>query len=181
MHGRLIQNNMIYYSHVNEDNRIEKELLETAGCKVAVAVAGSGERVIALMSAESCKEIHALDVNEEALFLLELKLIALAHLEIENYHQFTGHHITTKERRKLWFDELKNKFRAPCKKYWDHHLHIIERGLLYAGHFETFFEQGATIGQFIFRKTISGHFLRSQQRVTISFFQMGYVEKAIFI
>ena len=138
MHGRLIQNNMIYYSHVNEDNRIEKELLETAGCKVAVAVAGSGERVIALMSAESCKEIHALDVNEEALFLLELKLIALAHLEIENYHQFTGHHITTKERRKLWFDELKNKLRAPCKKYWEHHLHIIQRGLLYAGHFETF-------------------------------------------
>ena len=68
---------MIYYSHVNEDNRVELQLLEKNACPAVVALAGSGERVIALMGNDSCKEIHAVDKNPEALFLLQLKIAML--------------------------------------------------------------------------------------------------------
>jgi len=66
---------MLFYSHVNEDNTIERQLLQNSGCRHAVAIAGSGERVIALMDHESCKKITAVDFNKDALFLLQLKYL----------------------------------------------------------------------------------------------------------
>ena len=59
---------MIYYSHVNEDSRVERELLQSSNCPSVLAVAGSGERVLALMDITCCKKLHVVDVNEEAIF-----------------------------------------------------------------------------------------------------------------
>lgn len=141
MTGQLIANNMIYYSHVNEDNRVERQLLETSGCTTVVAVAGSGERVLALLDKEDLEKFYAVDVNEEALFLLQLKLAALKALNVEEYLQFVGHLPVQKDARQQWFNQLKNKLSASCKMYWQKHISVIGKGILYTGHFEKFLQR----------------------------------------
>ena len=135
---KLIQNDMLYYSHVNEDNKVERELLGSSTCTTVVAVAGSGERVLALMDKNTCKEFYVVDVNDEALFLLQLKLAVLENLSIDEYYQFIGHHECTGEKRKYSFEKIKSKLSADCKMYWEQNIQVIESGILYAGHFEKF-------------------------------------------
>ncbi|MEP7376653.1 MAG: DUF3419 family protein [Chitinophagaceae bacterium] len=132
---------MLYYSHVNEDNRVERKLLQKTGNTTIVAVAGSGERVIALMDIETCKQVHIVDVNEEALLLLQLKLAALEELTVEEYLQFCGHYAATHKIRSHWFDQLKNKLTSSCKMYWESNLSGVEKGILYTGHFEKFLQR----------------------------------------
>lgn len=129
---------MIYYSHVNEDNRIERDLFLASDADLLVAVAGSGERIIALMDNPRCKEFHAVDVNREALFLLQLKLAALETLSVEEYLQFIGHHDNRAIARKFWFDMMKDQLQEECLAYWEQRIKLIEQGILYAGHFEKF-------------------------------------------
>ncbi|TXH21200.1 MAG: DUF3419 family protein [Chitinophagaceae bacterium] len=129
---------MIYYSHVNEDNRVEKGLLDSSICTTVVAVAGSGERVLALMENDLCNEFHIIDVNQESLFLLQLKLEALKTLSIDEYYQFTGHNKTSGKKRKELFEKIKDKLAPSCKMYWQQTISAIESGILYNGHFEKF-------------------------------------------
>ena len=129
---------MIYYSHVNEDNGVERELLQQSSCKTVIAVAGSGERILALLDNVACAEFHAVDVNEEALFLLELKMIILRHLSVEQYLEFCGHKRCKKKQRHEWFEQVKLPLSAACKMYWEKHISLIENGIIYCGHFERF-------------------------------------------
>lgn len=132
---------MLYYSHVNEDNRVEKNLLLATGCTTIVAVAGSGERVIALLDDDRCTHVHVVDVNEEALFLLQLKLAALEELSIEDYLGFCGYAGSTKLNRMAWYNKLTNKLTLPCKMYWDSNITIVKNGIAGAGHFEKFLQR----------------------------------------
>ena len=147
-----IQSNMIYYSHVNEDNRVERELLASTTCTAIVAVVGSGERMIALMDNTHCKDFYAVDVNEEALFLLQLKLIVLENFTIDEYWQFCGHHSTKKETRKQWFDQIKDKLIPSCKMYWEKNISSLEKGILNTGHFERFLQRVRPSVVFLFGK-----------------------------
>lgn len=129
---------MIYYSHVNEDNRVERELFLGSEADLLVAVAGSGERVIALLDNDRCNQFHVVDVNKEALFLLQLKLAALEALPVEDYLQFTGHHENRPIARRYWFDMMKDQLEEESKAYWEQRIPLIENGILFAGHFEKF-------------------------------------------
>ncbi|HSU51901.1 MAG TPA: DUF3419 family protein [Segetibacter sp.] len=129
---------MLYYSHINEDNSIERTLLHTSKYPTAVVVAGSGERVIALMDCVTCKRFAVIDINEEALFLLQLKLTVLANATVETYLQFIGHQATTEENRLSCFEAVKYLLPVDCQLYWEERKQIIAKGILYAGHFEKF-------------------------------------------
>lgn len=132
---------MIYYSHVNEDNRIERKLLGVSSCSSVVAIAGSGERVISLLDHEPSTRFEVVDVNEDALFLLQLKLAALKNLTVEDYWQFIGHHDADRKARKEWYAGLRKQLSGPCMQYWDAHQEAIEKGILDMGHFETFLKR----------------------------------------
>lgn len=138
---QFIPINMIYYSHINEDNRVERQLLLSSGCTTVVAVAGSGERVLALLDNEACKKFYVVDVNEEALFLLQLKLAALETLSIDEYLKFCGLHPVQKVLRQQWFSQLKDKLTPSCKMYWEQHMQLVKNGILYTGHFEKFLQR----------------------------------------
>ena len=103
-----------------------------------VGVSGSGERMISLMDHEDCKNYVAVDVNEEALFLLELKLTALEVLPVDEYWQFIGHHTTPGKIREIWFEHMKNKLTPACRLYWEKKPEAIRQGILNIGHFEKF-------------------------------------------
>lgn len=133
-----IQTNMLYYSHTNEDNRIEQQLLQSSACTTAIVVAGSGERVLALMGNSYCKKIIAVDINEEAIFLLQLKMAAITYLTNEEYFQFTGHYPALPGRRLKIFEKIKPQLSITCAVYWEQNRAVVEKGILYAGHFEKF-------------------------------------------
>lgn len=129
---------MLYYSHVNEDSGIERMLLAEGTYPLVVAVAGSGERVLALMENESVKTIIAVDVNAEALFLLELKIAMLVNLTIDNYLIFIGHAQSDPGFRTKLFQQAKPYLTTLCTSYWEQKIHSIEKGILICGHFEIF-------------------------------------------
>ena len=54
---------MIWYSHVNEDNRVERGLLLQGEYDQVICVTGSGERALALMDAGKLQLFHAIDIN----------------------------------------------------------------------------------------------------------------------
>jgi len=132
---------MIYYSHVNEDNRIERRLLQSSGCNTVVAVAGSGERVISLLDYKGCRHFYAVDVNEEALFLLELKLTALKNFPVDDYLAFCGYRAAGGESRLAQFENIKRVLSAKARSFWQSHPAAIKTGIGYAGHFEKFLQR----------------------------------------
>ncbi|MBE7171136.1 MAG: DUF3419 family protein [Williamsia sp.] len=143
---------MIYYSHVNEDNRIERDLLRRSGCNTVVAVAGSGERMLALMDVEGCRIFHAVDLNREALYLLQLKLAALENMEVEEYWQFCGHYPAPAGWRKKQFDRIKANLDRGCLLYWQEKARRIEKGILNSGHFERFLQRVRPLVRFFLGK-----------------------------
>ncbi|HSF44987.1 MAG TPA: DUF3419 family protein [Chitinophagaceae bacterium] len=128
---------MIWYSHINEDSSVERALLNQGHYKSVCCVCGSGERLIALLD-HPAETFYAIDVNREALLLLQLKLQALKTLTVEDYLSFNGHLPTLKARRIELYTSFKNELNHECRTYWDDHLGYIGNGILNVGHFEKY-------------------------------------------
>lgn len=129
---------MLYYTHINEDNTIERMLLERITMSRVIAVAGSGERVLALMDNPSVELVVAVDISREALFLLQLKIAALKVLTVKDYLSFIGHAPATPAERRDWFAEVSPCISDDCLRYWQNQVTCIQVGVLGAGHFERF-------------------------------------------
>ena len=128
---------MIYYSHVNEDNIVEKQIVRACNPSTLYAIAGSGERVIALLDSPSIETVVAVDNNVCALYLLELKLTALKVLEVQQYLQFIGHHPGKAERLNV-FEQIKHELGSEAAGYWERNKQLVEAGILHAGNFERY-------------------------------------------
>lgn len=130
---------MLYYSHINEDSRPERDLLHQYPYRTVVGIAGSGERLIALMDQSAARRVYAIDNNEEALFLLELKLLALRELNTQDYLLFTGALPEGNPGRRIdQYSALRTFLSARALSYWDSRKRDIEKGILNIGHFECF-------------------------------------------
>ena len=129
---------MIYYSHVNEDSRVERKLLQSSGCSTVVAIAGSGERVIALMDYAVCNHFYVVDVNADALHLLALKLAVLENYPVETYLGFCGYRVMDGRQRLGWFEGIESGLSPECRHFWEARKEAIANGIAYAGHFEIF-------------------------------------------
>lgn len=128
---------MIYYSNVNEDNFIERRLINAGSFQDLFCIAGSGERLISLLDHPSIKRVYIIDHNEEAIFLIQLKLMALKKLRIKTYLEFVGADLGQINRIEL-FEKFKEDLPLSCRKYWENRLELIEKGVLNSGHFERF-------------------------------------------
>jgi S-adenosylmethionine:diacylglycerol 3-amino-3-carboxypropyl transferase len=131
---------MIYYSHVNEDNNVERNALLNRPAKSLYAIAGSGERVIALMDCPTLDTVHFIDNNWDALYLSELKIAALGHLDVKNYCSFIGFSPTSEDRW-VQFMDLKPMLSEGCRRFWALHRASIEMGVCNCGHFEQFLQR----------------------------------------
>ncbi|WP_348812548.1 DUF3419 family protein [Flavobacterium maritimum] len=129
---------MIYYSHVNEDNSIERQLLQQENYPTVIAIAGSGERVLALLDNVFVKKMIIVDSNIEAIFLLQLKLAVLTKYSTDDYLKFIGHDKVQNNIRNTYFESIKNELTSSCRLYWENNKSIIEEGILNVGHFEKF-------------------------------------------
>lgn len=131
---------MIYYSHVNEDNQAERKAMAGKFIQSLYAIAGSGERVIALLDHPSLETIHVIDNNKEALYLTELKLVALDHFSVDDYLSFVGFKMAKTNRWKQ-FVIIKEQLSEDCRTYWMEKKKTIEKGICFSGHFEKFLKR----------------------------------------
>ena len=129
---------MIWYSHVNEDNRAERELLLQGGYDQVICVTGSGERALALMDVGSLRSFHTIDINPEANYLLELKLATLKQLGERDYLASCGllgerprHDATTT-------GDILESLSPSCRDYWRKRMDLLLAGVAHCGHFERF-------------------------------------------
>lgn len=128
---------MIWYSHINEDSSVERAQLAHTSYDHVACVAGSGERFIALLD-HPAKEFHAIDINPEAILLLELKLAALKTLEVELYLFFIGHTNCGHGQRWELYRSIREHLGSAGRLYWDSRKHEIEKGILHCGHHEKY-------------------------------------------
>ncbi len=129
---------MIWYSHVNEDSWVEREILLRGEYDQVICVTGSGERALSLMDAPSVKVFHAIDINPEANFLLELKLAALGVLGETDYLAFCGL-LGEKNRFKgLTVGRILEELSPHCRVYWERRIALLHKGVAHCGHFERF-------------------------------------------
>ncbi|MGB5388055.1 MAG: DUF3419 family protein [Eudoraea sp.] len=147
---------MIFYSHVNEDSIPEHTMMTTASFSNMVTVAGSGERVIALMDHESLESIIIVDPNIEALYLTELKITALGLFSVSEYLFFIGYKSSLNDLdRKDLFSKVIKRLSKNCGIYWKTNLGIIIKGkLLLCGHFERFLYRVSLLMRFLFYSRI---------------------------
>lgn len=132
---------MIYYSHINEDNRVERDLLHSSNCEAIVAICGSGERVISLLDQENCNHVLVVDCNKEELFLLQLKLAGLQQLSVKEYLQFIGHYNCSPPGRLIHYERIKKILDLEAVNFWNDHKQLIKAGILNAGYFEHFLKR----------------------------------------
>ncbi|RYZ24984.1 MAG: DUF3419 family protein [Chitinophagaceae bacterium] len=145
---------MIYYSHINEDNRVERNILQQGCFPTIVAICGSGERVLSLMDNKECKQLYVVDHNPEALFLLQLKICALQRLSVEKYLRFIGHLTMNENVRLDSFFSLEKNLPPETRSYWLQHLSLIKKGVLHIGHFEKFLQRVRPLSNFWLGKKI---------------------------
>lgn len=97
---------MIWYSHFNEDSTPERELLSTWTGETLVAVAGSGERLIALLDAPQIHEVIVVDYNPHALQLAKAKIESLRALSVHEYLELNGFLHASADRRRWLFGRV---------------------------------------------------------------------------
>lgn len=82
---------MLWYSHINEDSTAERWVLSQQSFNTMVVIAGSGERVMALLDTPGIERLYAVDINPDALNLLRVRLEALQKLSVEDYLKLQGY------------------------------------------------------------------------------------------
>lgn len=132
---------MIWYSHVNEDNRAERDLLLQGQYDQVICVTGSGERALALMDAGSVRAFHAIDINPEANYLLELKLAALRQLGEKDYLGFCGLLGRRSQQHGTAVGEILGGLSPSCRHYWASRKKLLLAGVAHCGHFERFLKR----------------------------------------
>lgn len=82
--------NSLNYSLGNEDTRFEGEIVKGIAPKKVVSICGSGSRCLPLFHDE-LKELVLVDVSEQQLFLVQLRLETIKQFSIEEFKLFWGY------------------------------------------------------------------------------------------
>ena len=130
---------MIWYSHVNEDSSAERNFNQDFS--TLFCIAGSGERLIALLDNHNLKQVYAIDTNLDALQLLKLKLAALNVLNVDNYLGFIGAEKITIYERMMFFNRCLQTMDSSSKLYWDEKRNLVKKGILFIGQYELFLDK----------------------------------------
>lgn len=129
---------MLFYTHVNEDNAVEREALADMEAQDLFVIAGSGERVLALLDQPGLSRVYVVDNNPHALYLCALKIAALKMLPCEAYLRFTGVAEGAQQERLDIFERLAPRLSEACRLFWVERRADIAEGVCNTGHFERF-------------------------------------------
>lgn len=147
---------MIWYSHVNEDNRVERGLLLQGEYDQVICVTGSGERALSLMDAGKLRLFHAIDINPEANYLLEFKLAALKRLEVNDYLLCCGLLGKRSMAYGTVIEEIVQGLSPECSDYWQQRMDLLLAGVAHCGHFERFLRRIRPLLRTVLGKSFEG-------------------------
>ncbi|HAD13417.1 MAG TPA: hypothetical protein DCF33_13400 [Saprospirales bacterium] len=139
---------MLFYTHVNEDNAVERQAMAGSQASELFVIAGSGERVLALLDHPSLSTVFVVDNNREALYLCALKIAALKALDVQTYLRFMGVLETSAKERLQCFAQLAPELAEECREYWVGKQADLAVGVCNIGHFEQFLSKTRPILRF---------------------------------
>lgn len=122
----------LQYSCCNEDSRAELEALDVTGRRV-LSVAAAGERAFGLLLGDP-REVVAIDRNPAQIYLGQLKVAAMRHLDRDAYLAFVG--IRESPHRATTYQILRNTLSKNARNHWDHRSRDIAEGVHSVGRTE---------------------------------------------
>jgi len=132
----IVDFGFIRYANCWEDADILLEgLSPEKNCRL-ISICSAGDNSFSLLVNEP-SEVIAVDVNETQLWLAELKIAAIKNLSREEYLHFAGFRISYD--RKETYQKLKNNLSEEAKAYWNYNLTVLDKGIIYNGKFEKYF------------------------------------------
>lgn len=120
----------IRYSFGNEDPRTELMALKIKPQDKVVCVTASGDRPLHLLLTD-CRELVSIDLNQVQNYLLDLKIVAMSHLDYDQYISFIGG--APSSSRKETLRKLASHMKPEAANFWLAHEKAIEKGVLYQG------------------------------------------------
>lgn len=105
-----------------------------------LCIASAGEVPLNLL-ALGAKSVTAIDFQSSQLFLSELKLKSACLWDGWEAAAFLGMRHEKKRTRILHYKELRKTLSDAAKDFWDKHLDVIEKGVIFQGRFERFIKK----------------------------------------
>lgn len=130
------------YSASNEDSGSEIKALHIRDTDSVLCITGSGSRTLDLLT-QRPSHIVSIDIAPCQNFLLELKVTAMNHLEYEEFLEFLG--VYPSRQRIRTYKNIRKSLPHEAKWFWDTHISMIERGIIYQGKWEKYFAKLALL------------------------------------
>ena len=125
----------IRYANCWEDPEILLKGLQINNQSKALSIASAGDNSFALLTKDP-ELVVAVDINETQLFLCELKVAGIKHLDREDFLVLMGFR---EGNRLRLFDQLAGKLSSECRGYFETFKDEFELGIVYQGKFEKYF------------------------------------------
>lgn len=126
----------IRYANCWEDADVLLEAVAARHVTDALCIASAGDNALALLT-KAGKGVYAIDVSIVQLCLTELKQIAIANLEYDEFLKLLG--VRESEDAVNIYKSIKPKLSKAAAGYWDEHINIINKGVIHCGKFENYF------------------------------------------
>ncbi|MDW3648180.1 MAG: DUF3419 family protein [Bacteroidia bacterium] len=130
------KNAQLLFSNSWEDPQLLLEALGKGRGKRILSIAAAGDSSLSLLSG-SPEEILAIDTNPFQLYLVELKKMAIKHLDRWEVLAFLG--FAPCENRLSFYQELKGWLSYDAQVFWDAHKDLLANGIIFQGKFEKYF------------------------------------------
>ncbi len=125
----------IRYANCWEDGLLLVDALQPAPGKRILSIASAGDNSLLLLSKGA--EVVAADLNQTQLACLDLRVVALRHLDDRDALAFLG--FCSGSDRQETYRQLRSDLRPFSQTYWDAHPEAIQNGVIHAGKFEAYF------------------------------------------
>ena len=136
-YGKDRQNRLIFSQSWEDPILDQRSLNIKPGSRIMCISSGGCNTLNFLISDPEI--IYSLDNNCVQSYFLELKIEAIRQLDYKSFCCFWG--ITQGDDRLLTFHRIKKDLSSSAIEFWDNNQGLIERGLLYAGQFESFIKR----------------------------------------
>lgn len=139
------------YASCNEDWRSEWDALTITPDDRILCITGSGDRPLNLLP-QNPRKVIAMDLNPIQNDLLRLKMAAMRKLPYDEYASFLG--LTDGRDRQGSWRKVQEGLPEECRKFWDGHTNVLEKGVIYRGRWENHLRKMALIANGMRRATI---------------------------
>ena len=126
------------YTSCNEDGLAELRALDVKPGDDVCCVAGGGDRALHMLLGDPAR-VLAFDMNPAQNFLLELKIAAIKIFDYQTYARFLGLFPCAEPRWNLYL-RLRPQLTHAAARWWDAQRKTLDRGVLYAGRWERYFQ-----------------------------------------